>query len=404
MIVRPAERTEYPEIYKLVDLAFKDSPLESRMIEITAFDDKNFQKGDVKVVEIDGKIVSVVMIIRRPIRIGRAIVNGAMIAPLATHPDYELKGCGSALMRDGVKYMKGKGIDIAHLWGHPGLYNRFGYTPAIMITEIVLNTQQPLPEITDSYECRPFKTEDLEQVTEIYHSNSATRTLAELRSAEMFDWKNCGDDIEFNVVVDKTDSVVGYYAIGQDWGRPCSQEIGVMTDSVSEFIFHRLLGRAKEKEIPQFYCLVNPEHPFARYAFRRYSPMVIKGGGGAGMVQVLNFVPLMTKLKEEFDRRIQHSEFVKTNFALNIICGEEQVSISVENGMISVSEDIIEAEFRLQIPLTGLNPLVTGYTGIHELLKNPVVKVKGGVKVIRLIDVLFPTGYPTGGNPPLVWE
>ena len=122
------------------------------------------------------------------------------------------------------------------------------------------------------------------------------------------------------------------------------------------------------------------------------------------MVQVLNFVQLMTKLKREFDRRIQHSEFVKTNSSLNIICGDEQVSISVKNGIISVSEDTIEAEFRLEIPLTGLNPLVTGYTGIHGLLKNPDVVVNGGEKVIRLVDVLLPTGYPTGGNPPLVWE
>ncbi len=403
MIIRPAEENEYPEIYKVVDLAFEGSPLESKMIEITAFEDKNFRKGDVKVVEIDGKIVSAVMIIRRPLRIGTAVVNGAMIAPLATHPDYENRGCGSALMVDGVEYMKGQGIDIAHLWGHPGLYTRFGYTPAIMSSEIILNSKQSLPEIEHNFNCRRFTEGDLNKVTEIYHSNSATRTMAELRSPEMFDWKTCGD-IEFNVVTGKAGKVVGYYSIGKDWGRPCSQEIGTKNDDVSEFIFHRLLDRAKQKEIPQFFCLVNPDHPFARYAFKRYSPVVLRGGGGAGMVQVLNLISVLTKLSTEFERRLKYSEFAQTNIKFGICSEDNKVCLTGKGGRVSVDEYKPDIEFNLDIPLIGLNPLITGYSDIHDLLKNPDINVRGGDKAIRLIEVLFPTGYPTGGNPPLVWE
>jgi len=404
MIVRPAEPEEYQEIYKVVDLAFKNSPLESKMIRITAFEDANFRKGDVKVVEIDGKIVSAVMIIRRPYRIGTAVVKGAMIAPLATHPEYEKRGCGSALMRDGVQYIKEQGFDIALLWGIPWLYTRYGYTPAIMNTEIILNSNQSLPEIERRFDCRRFTKADLKQMTDIYHNNTETRTIAELRSPEMWEWNPAGDDVKLDVVTDKDGEIIGYYSIGEDWGRPCAHEIGVKNEEAAGFIFHRLLERAKQKELPRFHCLGHPDHPFTRYAFSRGGSMVIRNGGSAGMVQVINLLSLLTKLEPEFERRLHHSEFVATDFTFSVRCGDDYALLSVKSGRVGVSEENIDAEYGLDISLDGLNPLITGYKKINELIGTHDTRVKGGERGIRLIDILFPPGYPTGGSPPIVWE
>lgn len=76
-IVRAAEPEEYAEICAMVDKAFKPSSIEHTIIDVTTSEDRNFQRGDLRVVEADGKIVSMMMLIRRPLRIGTATVNGA---------------------------------------------------------------------------------------------------------------------------------------------------------------------------------------------------------------------------------------------------------------------------------------------------------------------------------------
>jgi len=54
LIVRAAEPDEYPEIYAMVDKAFKPSTIEHTIIDITTRKDHNFQRGDLRVVEADG--------------------------------------------------------------------------------------------------------------------------------------------------------------------------------------------------------------------------------------------------------------------------------------------------------------------------------------------------------------
>ena len=185
MFVGAANPGEYVEIADMVCKTFKQSRLENSIIKVTTTEDPNFRKGDLRVVKIDGKIASMMMLIRRPLRIGTAIVNDAIVAPVATHPDYQGKGYCSAVMRNAVQYMKTQGFDITILWGNPWLYSHYGYSPAMMKPEIVIKPKQRGSSEKRSYEFRSFTEADLEQITQIYHSNTATRTCAEVRSARM---------------------------------------------------------------------------------------------------------------------------------------------------------------------------------------------------------------------------
>lgn len=116
MMVGAASSGEYAEICDLVDKAFKQSKLEKTIIQTTINEDPNFQEGDLRVAKAHGKIVSMMMLKRRPLRIGTAIVNGAIVAPVATHPNYQRMGYCSAVMRDAVRFMKSQGFDMTILW------------------------------------------------------------------------------------------------------------------------------------------------------------------------------------------------------------------------------------------------------------------------------------------------
>jgi len=403
MIVRAAEPEEYPEICDMLDKAFK-SKLERKIVTVTTAEDPNFRKGDLRVLEVNGKIVSMMMLIRKPLRIGTAVVNGAIVAPVATHPDHQRKGCCSAVMRNAVQYMKKQGLDLSILHGIPWLYPHYGYSPAMVKTELVIRPKQMKPAGEISSESKPFTEDDLEQVTSIYHNNTGARTLAEIRSAAMWEWKPGGPEVIFEVFMDKMDQVIGYTALGTDWGdRQCAHEIGVLNDEACSAIFNNLLEKAKKKGLEEFCCNIHPQHPFARFAFWRSGEIRIQARRSR-MALVLNLVSLMTKMKKEFERRLCHSEFHDIEGSFKISSEDESAVLNINHGAVSVSKERVKGDYQLNIPLKYLNPLITGYKDIEELVGAPGVEVIGGKQAVRLIEVLFPLGLPFGGSLPLVWE
>ena len=404
MMVGPADPEEYAEIHDMVHKAFKQSKLENTIIRITASEDPNFQKGDLRIVKVDGKIVSMMMLMRRLLRVGTAIVSGAIVAPVATHPDYQRKGYCSVVMRNAIEYMKTQGFDITILWGEPWLYPHYGYSPAMVKTEIVMKPKQRGSLEKGLCEFRSFTEADLEQITQIYHNNTVTTTCAEVRSATMWEWKPGGSEARLEVLIDEKGAVIGYLAIGTDWGRPCAHEIGVLNDEACEFILNHILEIAKRKSLKEFYCIIHPDHPFAHFAFRHDGEIRIRSGGGAGMARLLNLVMFLAKMEREFDRRLHYSEFYDRECTLKILSEEEFAVLDINNGRMSVIADDVKSDYQLDIPLSCLNSLITGYKGIGELAKNPNVMVRGGKWAVRLIDVLFPIGLPYGGLLPLVWE
>lgn len=402
MIVRAAQPEEYREVYALVDAAFK-SPLERRILQVTLREDPHFQPSDLRVVSVDGHVASMMLLLRRPLRVGRAMVNGAIVAPVATHPNHQRKGYCSAVMRDAVAYMKTQEVDLSILWGAPWLYPRYGYSPAMVRTELVVKPTQPPAATTDSCSVRPLAEMDLEAVTQMYHANTATQTCAEVRSPAQWEWQPNSAAVVQEVVTDETGTVVGYWSQGTDWGRPCAHEVGVATTEACGVVFNRLLEAAKTKGVTELPCLLHPTHPFTRYAFHHGSEVRIRSGGGAGMARVINLQSLLTAMAPELDQRLRCSELHDLKSTLTIM-SEDTVVLHIDQGQVSVAEDASGEGFQLNLPLSLLNPLITGYLDSDEVLRRPHVAVTGGNPARRLIEVLFPARCPSGGFLPLVWE
>ena len=402
MIVRAARPAEYCDVYALVDAAFK-SPLERQILQVTLREDPHVQPGDLRVVSVDDHVASMMLLLRRPLRVGRAVVNGAIVAPVATHPDHQGKGYCSAVMRDAVAYMKTHEVDLSILWGVPWLYPRYGYSPAMVRTELVVKPTQPPVAATDSYSVRPLAEMDIEAVTQMYHANTATQTCTEVRSPAQWEWRPSSATVVQEVVTDGAGAVVGYWSLGTDWGRPCAHEVGVATPEACGVVFNRLLEAAKAKGVTEFPCLLHPAHPFTRFAFHHGGEVRIRSGGGAGMARVINLRSLVRAMAPEFDQRLHHTELHDFEGTLTIV-SEDTVVLHIDQGQVSVTEDTGGGGFQLSLPLALLNPLITGYLASCEVLRRPHVTVTGGKPARRLIEILFPAGWPSGGFLPLVWE
>ena len=149
---RSAEKAEYEEIFTMTQEAFRKAAggrstgeFERNIVEATVTADPNFRKGDLRITEAEGKIVSMMLIIRRQVRIGKAIVNNAIVSPVATRVSHEKKGYCSMVMRNAINYMKQQEFDITTLLGHPWLYTHYGYSPAMVSPSVAIKPERCRP-------------------------------------------------------------------------------------------------------------------------------------------------------------------------------------------------------------------------------------------------------------------
>jgi len=414
---RSAEEGEYEEILAMTEEAFRNASggrstgeLERNMVEATVTADPSFHEGDLRIVEAGGRIVSMMLIIRRQVRIGRAIVNNAIVSPVATRVGHEKKGYCSAVMRNAISYMKQQRFDITTLWGHPWLYTHYGYSPAMASPSIAIKPERCQPtEVKNVFTIQPYGETQAKAVTDIYHKNTVNQALAKIRSPEPFEWKVHSPNVEFQTVIDKKGRVIGYYSISQtaQLGRN-PLEVGVANTEACKIIFNKLLGYAEEKKLAELICPTSPQHPFAQFAYWQGAELRTRASG-AGFAQILNTAALFGKMKREFESRLNHSEFCNKTMSLTVEEGKEATNLLVNDGKITVSTEKEKADYTLKAALPSLNPLVTGYKSIYEFVGKNEATISSRVtrkkrNGMRLIDVLFPKGTPCGNNLPLVWE
>jgi predicted N-acetyltransferase YhbS len=417
---RSTEEAEYEETFTMTQEAFRKAAggrstgkFERNIVEATVTADPNFRKGDLRIVEAEGKIVSMMLIIRRQVRIGRAIVNDAIVSPVATRVGHEKKGYCSLVMRDAIDYMKKQEFDITTLWGHPWLYTHYGYSPAMVSPSVAIKPERCRPtEVKDTFTIQPYEETQAKAITDIYRKNTINQVLAEIRNPEPFEWKVHSTNVEFQMVIDRKGTVIGYYAISQT--APSGRnllEIGVANTEACKIIFNKSLDYAKEKKLAELICPMSPQHPFAQFTYWQNGELRTTMASGAGFARILNMTTLFDKMKKELESRLTRSEFCNETLSLTVKTGEETTTFLINDGEIIVSTEEEKADYTLEAPLPSLNPLITGYKSIYELLEKKEATINSNKAVtaknqngIRLVGVLFPKGTPYDGNLPLVWE
>lgn len=129
MLIRKTEIKDYETIYSVVKCAF-DSAEHADGNEQDLVNE--LRKGDAfipelsLVAETDGKIVGHIMFTKAMVGDKTVLV----LAPLSVLPEYQRKGIGTALIREGHRIAKELGYGYSVVLGSEEYYPRMGYLPA----------------------------------------------------------------------------------------------------------------------------------------------------------------------------------------------------------------------------------------------------------------------------------
>jgi predicted N-acetyltransferase YhbS len=390
MRVRPAQPDEYDQIIDLIKQTFPPGDEAWVITAATMREDPRFRPEHLRVVERDRQIIGVVNVIDRMVHIGSAQVRCAIIAPLATAAAHQNTGVGSALMRDTLDWARKNGFQLSMLWGHPWLYPRYGYAPAIKgYTVHVPASLQPFGD--RAYTLRPYSSADTPALMQVYHSETATATLAEVRSDQPWEWRPYHPSTSIQVAVDPAGAIRGYARMTIEAERLHVGEIAAMDQGAAQALFDRLLYLAREHSLPDLQVTATPDNRWSGLAFRQGAEIRVRSGGGAGMVRVLDLPALLKAIAPELQRRITHSEYAARRAEVAIESPVGRATLRVNHGRIELGEGGLSNAVTL--PFHALGPLVAGYQPIDDLLGLAGVFIYGS-ETKRLLDVLFPEGYP----------
>ena len=125
--VRPETAEDAPAVRRVNELAF-GHPEEAALVE--ALRDASVPHLSLVAVE-DGHVVGHIFFSPVSIESEGSTFQAMGLAPMAVLPEYQGRGVGSELVREGLRECLLRGWKVVVVLGHPEYYPRFGFVPAV---------------------------------------------------------------------------------------------------------------------------------------------------------------------------------------------------------------------------------------------------------------------------------
>ncbi len=128
IVIRPETENDYPLIAHINNLAFEQNN-EGLLIEKLR-DTPDFISELSLVAEYRDEILGHILFHPILINDGKSQYPSLALAPMCVRPDFQKKGIGGKLVKEGLKRAKKLGYDSVIVLGHPKYYPKFGFIKA----------------------------------------------------------------------------------------------------------------------------------------------------------------------------------------------------------------------------------------------------------------------------------
>jgi putative acetyltransferase len=110
-----------------VHIAAFGGPAEAKLVQLIS----ERKKALISLVAVsDARVVGHLLFSRVTVTISPDTFNGVGLAPVAVLPEFQRKGIGSKLIREGLERSNEAGYDAVVVLGDPNYYSRFGFVRA----------------------------------------------------------------------------------------------------------------------------------------------------------------------------------------------------------------------------------------------------------------------------------
>ncbi len=265
IVIRAARRADLPQIYRLLDGAFADTPVQLFIDQTEG--DSTMRFRHIRVAEVDGNIAAHVRIFARRMLIRGVSVGAGGIGSVASAADARGLGLPSALLHAALDVMTREGTAVSFLFtGIPAFYERLGWRivrqPSI---------EADAPEATESpnthgYRIRRIGIGDLPTLLAIHREATARSTGPIVRTRRT--WRDAqgwlGEDPPGCLIAESSVGPVaylrarsreyGYHILEAEHRRGHEAAVGAM--------LARSAQRARAKG-QRFYATLPDPHPLA---------------------------------------------------------------------------------------------------------------------------------------------
>src|SRR5678816_2073918 len=124
--IRDAAPQDFPAIHNLNVLAFGNTA-EALLVDRLRAANKAVIS---RVAILDGRVVGHILFSPITVERAQARLRGLGLAPMSVLPEFQNRGIGSSLVRDGLEMCRQRGFELVVVLGHLRFYPRFGFTRA----------------------------------------------------------------------------------------------------------------------------------------------------------------------------------------------------------------------------------------------------------------------------------
>jgi predicted N-acetyltransferase YhbS len=355
-----------------------------------------FRPEHTRIVLVDGRVVSVVVMGPRMFRFGPVSVPGMTVGPVATDEAFRGRGYAAMAMNDASRYMERNGILLADLQGNRKLYARFGYYGFQWTGEVSVMTCDADKEATPG-RLRPMRRADLPHVADLFRRATAGRIMAADRSPEMWRWLlDYGSRTWLfrrpRVILDGRRRFRGY--LTATWGEGFGVcEIVVRDDDASRrAALGALVREAKAAGTEEFGLSLPWDDPlaaFLRQVVGSKHSIVCRRGGGP-LLKIVDFPALMRKLQPLFSERWSKARGRVSGGPFTLRTESGQLAFRFSAGAARVDDR--PAGPRANVPQKWLSGLLCGSTPVADIVGREGVRIPPDL--MEQMDVLFPRGWP----------
>jgi len=343
-----------------------------------------------RILEVDGRIVSSVLVVDRHFRIGASTLRLAGIGDVATHPDERKHGYCATLFQDVLRFMEEDGFHISLLFGIPNFYHRFGYAVALCSPSVAIPTGH-LAELNAAMPARPMRDDDLPALSALLEADTLSRGCGLVRDDAY--WRYYEDLRNRVTVLDDDGRPAAYFA-----ARDEKTEL-VLDEAVvdgSEQACRSLLAyagkRAKNagKERVTLWA-ITPDHPIGRLAAMCGAEFTARYPRRSdAMMRIVRLHDTVARLRPELERRLSTSPMANQSARFGVETDIGSFGLAIEEGSVQI---LPAAQPCAQMPQWALLQMAVGFASPADqvLAENASIPTE----VMPWLSAMFPRRWPT---------